>query len=615
MNFMIRVELSRNILFETSTPSFGRSFQFLKQGASINTEGQRKYVPRRNFHDDKPQAPPETIPDPPPPPPRRQREEFLKINPWKLDFSLFRVVREEFGQGTFVTKKNMYVGADEERRDQVKAAIQHAWAGYAQYSFGLDNLKPVSNKGITWLSLAVTLADSLDSLYLVGLKDEFALARAFVADKMDVTSGRTVFTYDTTRMVLGGLIGAYELSGDEVFKEKALLLGEGLFKAFDTPSGYPSHLVELKTGEKQWKDWTGFSTVLSHFGGSQMEFRQLDRFMDKPLYSPKLDAVLASLYEKKLSDGLFPQFVDPATGAFKSDHVTLGAFGGAFYETLPKVHIQSGQDDSTLAARKLYDGAVQGILLRLMQRSKKSGMLYLGEFDLGSRSPGRKMEQSVCFMPGILALAAEGSPKPKRDLDVATALMETCFKMWQLMPSGLAPEAVEFLDESAEGEIDFKSAADYYALRGETVESLFYLWRVTKNIQYRDWAWEIFQAVQRHCITPSSYTAVSGCSREVPEQTDLLHSVFIAKTLKFLYLIFSGDDTLPLDEWVFSAGGHPYRIVQRRRNDQSQDAGQSSQPNIEDPNTNSPSTAEVKEKPVAVPNEANQTGRRQTSSL
>jgi mannosyl-oligosaccharide alpha-1,2-mannosidase len=35
-----------------------------------------------------------------------------------------------------------------------------------------------------------------------------------------------------------------------------------------------------------------------------------------------------------------------------------------------------------------------------------------------------------------------------------------------------------------------KSTERYYILRPETIESYFYMWRLTKEQKYRDWAWE-----------------------------------------------------------------------------------------------------------------------------
>ena len=38
-----------------------------------------------------------------------------------------------------------------------------------------------------------------------------------------------------------------------------------------------------------------------------------------------------------------------------------------------------------------------------------------------------------------------------------------------------------------------KSTERYYILRPETVEAYFYLWRLTKDQKYRDWAWDAAQ--------------------------------------------------------------------------------------------------------------------------
>ena len=36
-------------------------------------------------------------------------------------------------------------------------------------------------------------------------------------------------------------------------------------------------------------------------------------------------------------------------------------------------------------------------------------------------------------------------------------------------------------------------------LRPETVESYFILWRLTKDPKYREWGWEVVQALERNC--------------------------------------------------------------------------------------------------------------------
>ena len=45
-------------------------------------------------------------------------------------------------------------------------------------------------------------------------------------------------------------------------------------------------------------------------------------------------------------------------------------------------------------------------------------------------------------------------------------------------------------------------SANYYILRPETVESYFYMWRMTKEQKYRDWGWEFVLAAEQWCKVP-----------------------------------------------------------------------------------------------------------------
>ena len=55
----------------------------------------------------------------------------------------------------------------------------------------------------------------------------------------------------------------------------------------------------------------------------------------------------------------------------------------------------------------------------------------------------------------------------------------------------LGPEAFRF-DGSSEAKAT-RSNEKYYILRPEVLETYFYLWRLTKDQKYRDWAWEAVQ--------------------------------------------------------------------------------------------------------------------------
>lgn len=49
-------------------------------------------------------------------------------------------------------------------------------------------------------------------------------------------------------------------------------------------------------------------------------------------------------------------------------------------------------------------------------------------------------------------------------------------------------------------------------LRPETVESLFYLWRLTGNKTYQEWGWNIFQAFEKNCRIESGYVGLKDVS-------------------------------------------------------------------------------------------------------
>jgi mannosyl-oligosaccharide alpha-1,2-mannosidase len=95
------------------------------------------------------------------------------------------------------------------------------------------------------------------------------------------------------------------------------------------------------------------------------------------------------------------------------------------------------------------------------------------------------MDHLVCFMPGALALGAhtdprgKDSPRAKRDLAVAKALMYTCYQMYARMRTGLAPEFVRFSPGGA-----MQIGAAHNLLRPEAIESIFYMWRFTKDTKY-----------------------------------------------------------------------------------------------------------------------------------
>ena len=108
-----------------------------------------------------------------------------------------------------------------------------------------------------------------------------------------------------------------------------------------------------------------------------------------------------------------------------------------------------------------------------------------------------------------------------------------------------------------------------YKLRPEMVESLYVLWRVTGEEQYREWGWQSFQAIERHCrVAEGGYAALIDM-RHPSNREDKMESFFLAETLKYLYLLFSDEEALALtgnkkpgEYFVLNTECHPIRSWQ-----------------------------------------------------
>ena len=84
--------------------------------------------------------------------------------------------------------KRQNVGCACRRQAQVKAAMQHAWGSYVTYAFGHDELMPRSLRGKDpFGGLGATILDSLDTLWLMGMKAEYQQARDWVAHDLNFT--------------------------------------------------------------------------------------------------------------------------------------------------------------------------------------------------------------------------------------------------------------------------------------------------------------------------------------------------------------------------------------------------------------------------------------------
>ena len=113
----------------------------------------------------------------------------------------------KFGDSPYAYEKGESDDLARSRRYHIKKAMQFAWSGYETYAFGMDEIRPATMSGANaWGGFGTTLVDSLDTLWLMGMKDEFHRARDWVKNSLDNNRHHMVSFFEMTIRSLGGLL-------------------------------------------------------------------------------------------------------------------------------------------------------------------------------------------------------------------------------------------------------------------------------------------------------------------------------------------------------------------------------------------------------------------------
>jgi ER degradation enhancer, mannosidase alpha-like 2 len=413
---------------------------------------------------------------------------------------------------------------------QVREELRHAWRGYERYAWGHDELKPVTLAPHDWYgeSLLMTPVDALDTLLLVGLKDEAARAKALILETLSFDRDVPVKNFEITIRLLGGLLSAYQATGDPRLLTLADDLGTRLLPAFSSPTGMPYMSVNLKTGKT-----SGARSNPAEIGTLLLEFGTLSKLTGKPVFYEKAKKAVTELYARRSALGLVGEEIDVETGKWLSPASHVGGGIDSYYEYLLKGARLFGDPDLA----RMWAESLKAINAHLADEAP-SGLWY-GQVDMNSgKRTAAEFGALHAFLPGVLALGG--------DLDHARRLENSCFAMWTLR--GVEPELLDYRTMSIR--------SPEYPLRPEIVESAFYLHRLTKDPRYIEMGRTFFESIRRYCRTDSGYTVLKSVATK--EKGDLMPSYFLAETLKYFYLLFS-EEPVDFQKVVFNTEAHPLR--------------------------------------------------------
>lgn len=451
---------------------------------------------------------------------------------------------------------------DELRAETVRGALRFLWNGYRETVWGADEVKPVTGKvGDRWGNVGMTILDSLDTLYLAGLEQEFSQGLDFVASlsvEPPANGYRTSF-FELVIRGLGGLLACHAVSDSPVCLDKAKEFGEHLLLAFDRSEGdttlpWPAAYIDIRNPRdaETAAGWMGNKVALADVGSNLLEFVYLSQATGDARFEEAAVANENRLLQLAADQGKHLQQVFLRANARKSDGggVSVGAYGDSYYEYLLKGYIQSnGANRELLQEFKAAMNEMRQELLR-----EAGHHTYIG-----SLTGDHVMEHLTCFMGGLLALGAHVAPKEDREdwwLPTAIDVTETCYQMYHQSPSGLAPDIAHIGEKITSAQGDFR-------VRPETLESLFILHRITGNATYKDMSWEIFQAIDKHTRTTYGFSSLVDVTVNPPQKKNSEETFVGAETFKYALLIHLPVSVLPLDRFVLNTEAHPMPIEAR----------------------------------------------------
>ncbi|CAG8961451.1 hypothetical protein HYFRA_00013902 [Hymenoscyphus fraxineus] len=461
----------------------------------------------------------------------------------------------------------------------IRGNFSRAFIGYKGRAELRDGVGLVSRGDDGEGGWGVGLIDSLDTIWLMDLKEDFDTAIKSIF-KIDFTTSpaKTINIFQTTTRILGGLLGAYDISHSlyPELLEKAIEVGDMLCTAFDTPSHLPVPHLNFQSA-KDWKkqdESEGFMGV-PEMASVTLEFTRLSQ-------------------DRTKTPGLWPIGNATKGKVDSSETVEFGVGGeGGVYEGLMKGYILLG--GGLQQYRKMYEYAMMAMRRNIFYRTMTTEnlvILFAGTVDTDGKTPVEdfvtepRAKNLECFAGGMVAMGAKIFGNDA-DLEIGRQLIEGCLWANEVMPPGIMPEIIHAVpcenksnctwqekkwhdavnasyngSETVEEKIQMHGLAPGIAkvddARSEAIQSLFILYRITGDPKLRERAWTMFNTIMKH-TTGIAHTALDDVTILSQPKADRMESFWMAETLKYFYLIFEDPSIVSLDGYVFNTAAHPMR--------------------------------------------------------
>jgi hypothetical protein len=141
---------------------------------------------------------------------------------------------------------------DSVRLIAIRRAFTHAFGAYLSVADGQDILHPLTRTGSEDLcKMGMTLIDSIGTLLIMNVPQAYEHVRKWVDEQLPFMLGNgkqeNINLFETTIRIIGGLLSAYDLTGDAMYAERASQVMAAMVAAgpFKTASGIPYGTVSI----------------------------------------------------------------------------------------------------------------------------------------------------------------------------------------------------------------------------------------------------------------------------------------------------------------------------------------------------------------------------------
>ncbi|KAJ1985384.1 hypothetical protein H4R34_000038 [Dimargaris verticillata] len=439
-------------------------------------------------------------------------------------------------------------------RETVREMFNHAYNSYMDHGFPADEIRPLTcqplyrdrlNPNHVGLNdvlgdYALTLVDSLDTLYVLGHRREFIQAIQLVRQHVHFDVDSRVQVFEVTIRMLGGLLSGHILAsggpfgapvesyGDELLA-LAWDLGTRLLPAFEqSPTKFPLARVNLRRGVAVGET---YDTCTAGVGTLLLEFGTLSRLTGDLRFERVARDALDAVWAMRSSRDLVGNAINLAQNQWIDATSGIGAGIDSYFEYLLKSYVLLGEPRYLDMFNQAYTG-----LLRYARDA--TGYIYHNVDAWQGKLQNSWIDSLSAFFSGLQVLAG--------DVESAIRSHLVHYNIWRKYHA--LPERFNTYYQVP--------VLMYYPLRPEFIESTYFLYQATRDPFYLRVGEQIIHDLNTYMRSSCGFTSLSNVVTKA--QDDRMESFFLGESIKYLYLLFDEENPLnSLDtNFVFTTEAH-----------------------------------------------------------